>query len=141
MVAFSRLIAGLVELVFQVADAALLPGISRSLVAFLHLVQAQESAGQERAVGALLYASGVCSEAHQQRVVHLIDAQERSLQVFAEFAETELRARWEHAQLTPGVAQLERLRRTLCTAKAGATLDSNLSDTWFDVCSQRMDEL
>ncbi len=140
VVAFSRLIAGLVELVFQVADAALLPGISRSLVAFLHLVQAQESAGQERAVGALLYASGVCSEAHQQRVVHLIDAQERSLQVFAEFAGTELRARWEQAQLTPGVAQLERLRRTLCTAKAGAALDSNLSDTWFDVCSQRMNE-
>ena len=40
--AFSRLIAGLVELIFHVADAALHPGISRLLVAFVHLVQGKE---------------------------------------------------------------------------------------------------
>jgi len=139
--AYSRLVAGLIELVFHVADATLLPGMSRLLVAFLHLVQAQEAAGQERAVGALLYASGTCTEAHQQRVVHLIDAQERSLQVFAEFADPALRARCEQQQLSPGVARLERLRRTLCAARPGAVLDSNLSDTWFDVCSDRIDGL
>nr|WP_297351816.1 nitrate- and nitrite sensing domain-containing protein [uncultured Caldimonas sp.] len=139
--AYSRLIAGLIELVFHVADATPLPRISRLLVALLHLVQAQETAGQERAVGALLYASGTCSEAHQQRVVHLIDAQERSLQVFTEFADAELRARWEQQQLSPDVAKLERLRRTLCAARPEAALDSNLSDPWFDVCSHRMHEL
>ncbi|MDB5847209.1 MAG: antitermination regulator [Rhodoferax sp.] len=139
--AFSHLIAGLIELVFQVADAAQVPSVSRLLVAFLHLVQAQEEAGQERAVGALLYASGQVDEAHQQRVVHLIDAQERSLQVFAEFADPALRARLEEQQLVPGVARLERLRRTLCTARPAAVLDSNLSDTWFNVCTERMDEL
>ena len=139
--AFSHLIAGLIELVFHVADAAALPSISRLLVAFVHLVQAQEAAGQERAVGALLFASGQCSDVHQQRVVHLIDAQERSLSVFADFAEPGLRERWEQQQLSPDVARLERLRRTLCTARAGAVLDSNLSDHWFDVCSHRIDQL
>ena len=44
--AYSHLIAGLVELVFHVADAAGLPSVSRLLVGLLHLVQAQEEAGQ-----------------------------------------------------------------------------------------------
>ncbi|MCE1193107.1 MAG: nitrate- and nitrite sensing domain-containing protein [Acidovorax sp.] len=139
--AYSHLIAGLVELVFHVADAAGLPSVSRLLVALLHLVQAQEEAGQERALGAILYASGRSNEAHQQRVLHLMDAQERSLKVFAEFAEPALRDQWERLQLVPGVAQLERLRRTLCTARPGAALDSDLSDTWFDVCTERINAL
>ena len=139
--AYSRRIAGLIELVVQVADAALLPSISRLLVAFLHLVQAQEAAGQERALGALLFASGASSDAQQERVVHLIDAQERYLKVFSEFAVADLKSAWEQQQLAPAVAQLERLRRTLCTARSGAPLDSNLSDTWFDVSSARIDQL
>lgn len=139
--AFSRLIAGLVELIFHVADAAQHPGISRLMVALVHLVQGKEAAGQERAVGAQLFASGACDEAAQQRIVHLIDAQERSLQVFEEFAEAALRSRWQQHQLTPNVAQLERLRRTLCTAKPGAALDTRLSDSWFDVTSARITEM
>ena len=110
-------------------------------MALLHLVQAEEEAGQERALGALLYASGRSNEAHQQRVIHLIDAQERSLRVFAEFAEPELRVRWEQQQLSPGVAKLERLRRTLCVARPDAALDGDLSDIWFDVCSERINAL
>lgn len=139
--AFSHLIAGLIELVFHVADAAALPSVSRQLVALLHLVQAQEEAGQERAMGALLFASGQGSDAHQQRVLHLIDAQERSLRVFSEFADPALRTRWEQQQLAPGMAQLERLRRTLCVARPGAALDSNLSDAWFDVSTERINAL
>lgn len=139
--AYSHLIAGLIELVFHVADAAGLPSVSRLLVGLLHLVQAQEEAGQERALGALLFASGITSDAHQQRVLHLIDAQERSLRVFAEFADPALRSRWEQQQVAPGIAQLERLRRTLCVARPGAVLDSDLSDVWFDVCSERIDAL
>ncbi|MBA4110102.1 MAG: antitermination regulator [Leptothrix sp. (in: Bacteria)] len=139
--AFSRLIAGLVELIFHVADAALHPGISRLLVALVHLVQGKEAAGQERAVGAHLFASGASDDAEQQRVIHLIDAQERSLRVFEEFAEPALRERWQRHQLTPNVALLERLRRTLCTARPGAVLDTGLSDSWFNVSSERITEM
>ena len=138
---FSRLIAGLMELIFQVADAPLQADISRLLVAFFHLVQGKEAAGQERAVGAQLFASGVCSEVGQQRIIDLIDAQERSLQVFEAFAEPALRQLWQQPQLAPQLARLERLRRTLCTAKPGATLDSLLSDSWFEVSSARISEL
>jgi hypothetical protein len=138
---FSRVIAGLVELIFHVADAAPLPGISRQLVAFVHLVQGKEAAGQERAVGAQLFASGVLDEAEQQRVIHLIDAQESSLRVFDDFAEPALRSRWQQHQLAPHVAQLERLRRTLCSARAGAALSTELSELWFEVSSERITEM
>jgi len=136
--AFSRLIAGLVSLIFELADAAIDPRISGLLVALFNLVQGKELAGQERAVGALTFASGVCDGAHQQRVLHLIDAQERNFQVYAEFAEEPVAAQWREMQSAPYVAQLERLRRVLFSAKPGAELDANLSDKWFEYCSERL---
>jgi hypothetical protein len=139
--AYSRVIAGLVELVFHLADATAHPAISRLLVAYVHLVQGKESAGQERAVGAQLFGSGACDDTEQQRIVHLIDAQERSLRVFEEFADGALRAQWQQHQLTPSVAQLERLRRTLCTARPGAALDTQLSESWFEVSSARITDM
>lgn len=138
---YSRLIAGLVELIFHLADAAPDPVISRLLVALVHLVQGKESAGQERALGAQLLASGVCVESEQLRIVHLIEAQERSLAVFAEFAEPAMRERWEQHQLTPTVAQLERMRRGLCTARPGAALEPAQSEPWFMATSARMGEM
>lgn len=139
--AYSRLIAGLLELIFQVADAAQHPGISRLLVALVHLLQGKEAAGQERAVGAQLFASGSIDAASQQRVVQLIEAQERSLGVFEAFAEPALAQRWQALQLTPAVALLERLRRSLCTARLSGTLDVELSDRWFEACSERITAL
>lgn len=136
--AYSRVIAGLVELIFHLADAAPDPGISHQLVALVHLVQGKEAAGQERALGAALFASGACSDDQQLRIVKLIDAQEDSLRVFEEFAAPGVQTLWREHQLTPAVAMLERLRRTLCTARHGAVLDVRLSDTWFDVASARI---
>ena len=136
--AYSRLIAGLVSLIFEVADATIDPDISVLLVALFNLVQGKELAGQERAVGALSFASGICDGAHQQRLLHLIDAQERNFQVFCEFAEAPVVARWNTLQNAPFVARLERLRRVLCSTRPGAVLDPNLSDTWFECCSERL---
>lgn len=136
--AFSRLIAGLVSLIFEVADAAIDPRISGLLVALFNLVQGKELAGQERAVGALSFASGVCDGAHQQRIVHLIEGQERHFQVFVEFAEQALADQWQAVQDAPYAAQLERLRRMLCHAKPGAALDADRSDLWFEACSERL---
>lgn len=136
--AYSRVIAGLVELIFHLADGAPDPGISHQLVALVHLVQGKESAGQERALGAALFAAGVCSDDQQLRIVKLIDAQEDSLRVFEEFAAPSLQTLWREHQLTPPVAMLERLRRILCTTRHGAVLDVRLSDTWFNVASARI---
>lgn len=136
--AFSRLIGGLISLVFELADTAVDPGISRLLVAYFNFIQGKEQAGQERATGALCYASGRCDGAHQQRVLHLIDAQERSFQVFAEFADPRAVSSWRDVQNAPCMTELERLRRMLAGTRPGARLDANQSDAWFECCSQRL---
>ena len=141
MGAFSRVIAGLIELVFQLAEGSPDPAISRMLVALAHLLQVKEAAGQERAVGAHLLASGVCSEVEQQRFIHLIDAQERAAEVLLEFIDADLRPQWDVAHNSANTAQLERLRRGLCMAKVDQALDAALSTVWFEVSSQRISEL
>lgn len=138
---FSRVIAGLIELVFHLADDATDPAISRLLVALVHLFQVKEAAGQERALGAHLLASGLCTEGEQQRFIHLIDAQERAATVLLDFIDPDLRPRWSQADHSANMAQLERLRRGLCMARTGARLDETQSRVWFEVSSHRIAEL
>lgn len=139
--AFSRLIAGLLGVVFEAADSATDPQVSRLLVAMFNFMQAKEFAGQERATGAALFAAGRAQLAPQQRLLHLIESQERCLQVFGEFADAGAQAAWPgvSARTAPASADLERLRRVLCTAADGSVLDTGLSQPWFDSASERMD--
>lgn len=139
--AFSRLIAGLVSVIFEAADAAFDPSISRALVALFNFIQGKEQTGQERAVGALSFASGICDRQHQQRLLHLIDAQERCFKSFVDFADDEILRQWRALQDTPVVARLERLRRILGSAQPGAALDVNLSDEWFECCTERLNQM
>jgi len=133
---FSRLIAALLELIFHLADVAMYPGISRPLVAFVYLLQGKEAAGQERAVGAQMFASGTCTEIQQQRVLHLIEAQRRSFRVMEQFADPPLLVAWQGQSRSPAVADLEQLRHVLLTATPVAALDAERSERWFEVCSQ-----
>ena len=139
--AYVRLIAGLLAVVFEAADSATDPEISRLLVARFNFMQGKEFAGQERAAGSALYASGRADTSEQQRLLHLIDSQERCLQVFADFSSTALGALWTQNQPSATLAELERMRRVLCTATHGAALDAKQSQAWFDCCSQRIDRM
>jgi hypothetical protein len=139
--AFVKLIAGLLAVVFEAADGATDPEISRLLVAMFNFMQGKEFAGQERACGAAAFASGRNDAARQQQWLHLIESQERCFQVFAEFSGPALEAQWQ-AHLPPAqIAELERLRRIACAAPAGVALDPELSPVWFDCCSRRIDAM
>ncbi|MCB1738426.1 MAG: nitrate- and nitrite sensing domain-containing protein [Gammaproteobacteria bacterium] len=136
--AFSRLIAGLIALIFEVADSAVAPEVSRSLVSLFNLVEGKELAGQERAVGALAFGAGICDAAVRGRVLHLIDAQERSIRGFLEFAEKPVQTRWQAMENTAFVARLEDLRNTIRAAAPDDALDPGLSDAWFECSSERI---
>lgn len=139
--AFVKVIAGLLAVVFEAADGATDPEISRLLVAMFNFMQGKELAGQERACGAAAFASGRNESARQQQWLHLIESQERCFQVFSEFSGPALEAQWL-AHLPPAqTAELERLRRIACAAPAGVALDPNLSPVWFDCCTQRIDAM
>ncbi|MBB5272288.1 nitrate- and nitrite sensing domain-containing protein [Quisquiliibacterium transsilvanicum] len=139
--AYVRLVAGLLAVVFEAADSAADPGISRQLVALFNFMQGKEFAGQERAAGTAMLAGERARTAAQQRLLHLIDAQERCLAVFADFAGPAHQDAWQAHQAPPVLAGLERLRRILCTAPADGSLDNSLGPEWFEACSQRIDRM
>jgi hypothetical protein len=139
--AYVRLVGGLLAVVFEAADAASDPGISRRLVALFNFMQAKEWTGQERATGSALFAAGQANAAAQQRLLRLIDSQERCLQVFQEFASPELHQAWLLSQRPEQQAALERMRRVLCTAPEGAPLDRLLSQAWFDANTATIDAM
>lgn len=139
--AYARLVAALLAVVFEAADSASDPEVSRRLVALFNFMQGKEFAGQERAVGAALFARGRSDTAGQQRLLHLIESQERCLELFDSFAPPTARALWTAPHTSAPVAELERLRRVLYTAAHGAALKPGLSQAWFDVCSARMDAM
>ena len=136
------LVAGLLAVVFEAADSAPEPGISRLLVALFNFMQGKEFAGQERATGVAAFGAGVSDAPRQQHWLHLIASQERCFQVFAEFAPPHSLALWQESSAADAtLAVIERLRRVGCTAAAGAPLSVEMAEPWFDNCSQRMDAL
>ncbi|TSE27167.1 Nitrate regulatory protein [Tepidimonas thermarum] len=139
--AYSRLIEGLLGVVFEAADSAADPTISRHLVASFNFSQGKEFAGQERAVGVAAFASGRATSDVQQRLLYLIESQDRCLSVFAEFSSERLRTHWQQAQQHEVMARLERLRRVLLTTPPGQALDPADSQRWFDACTQRLDAM
>ncbi|NCT98806.1 MAG: ANTAR domain-containing protein [Comamonadaceae bacterium] len=139
--AYARLVAALLAVVFEAADSATDPEVSRRLVALFNFIQGKEFAGQERAVGAALFARGQSDSARQQRLLHLIESQERCLELFDSVAPPTARALWTAPHSSAPLAELERLRRVLYTAPHGAALRPELSQAWFDVCSARMDAM
>lgn len=139
--AFVKLVAGLIAVVFEAADGATDPEISRCLVALFNFMQGKEFAGQERACGAAAFASGRNDGARQQQWLHLIDSQEHCFQLFTDFAAPGLAEAWRTLQSPAQLAEQERLRRIACAAPAGVALDSELSQSWFDCCSRRIDAM
>ena len=139
--AFVKLIAGLLAVVFEAADGATDPEISRLLAALFNFMQGKEFAGQERACGAAAFAEGRNDRVHHAHWLHLIAAQERCFHVFTDFAGPVLAEIWQHSQPAAELAELERLRRMANASAPGTTLDAELSSHWFDCCSLRIDAM
>ncbi len=139
--AFAKLIAGLLAVVFEAADGATDPEISRLLAAMFNFMQGKEFAGQERACGAAAFATGRNDLQRQQQWLQLIAAQERCFHVFADFAGPVMSQLWRDREPDAELAELERLRRIACAAPTGVPLDPELSAAWFDCCSLRIDAM
>ncbi len=137
---FSELVAGLLAVVFEAADTAVDPAVSRALVALFNLMQGKELAGQERATAAIGFAAGAFDLARQQRLAHLIEAQERCFQLFVEFASPALRDIWRHASGGAEAGEVERMRRLACAAPP-LSIAPDASERWFDCASARIDAM
>jgi hypothetical protein len=142
--AFAKLVAGLLAVVFEAADGATDPEISRLLVAMFNFMQGKEFAGQERAFGAATLAVGRRDEAQRQQWLHLIELQERCFQVFIDFSSASVLALWHQSQSDVATAEIERMRRisvTSAQAASAAAPDPRMSQAWFDSCTRRIDAM
>lgn len=139
--AYVKLVAGLLAVVFEAADSAGDPEVSRLLVSLFNFMQGKEFAGQERATGSAAFASGQVTQAAQQKLLNLLESQERCLQVFHDFAHVGMAGLWHQSQQGQHLAELERMRRILCTAADGAPLNPDDSAKWFDICTRRIDSM
>lgn len=135
---YTRLIGSLISLIFEITDSAANSKLSSHLVALYNLVQGKEFAGQERAVGAYMFASGVAEQAHQQRLLELIELQDRHFDAFVQFTTEDLKQAWAIVQVNSNSHQHQHFRDKLGHTKDGQSLKKSDSDAWFELCSQRL---
>ncbi len=141
--AYIQLVGALLAVVFEAADSATDPGISRLLVAMFHFLQGKELAGQERATGAAAFTGGRLDAAVQQHWLHLVESQERCFAVFLEFAgdAADAQSRWRAMEADARAGGLAPLRALALAAAPGARLPAARSREWFDACTARIDAM
>lgn len=136
MAAFNQVIRTLLNLVFEAADTASHPDISRALIALFSFMQGKELAGQERAIGSAGFAAGQFTADQRSQMVALIAAQEQSFTTFSQFADAEACAQWQ--PLAQASRDIERLRRIACTGGNG---EESGALNWFSLLSERLDQM
>lgn len=136
---YSHLIGTLLALVFEAADIALDPEVSRLLVALFNLMQGKEFVGQERAAGARVFARGHIAGDDLRLISDVIELQEQCFVRFESFCGESIFSQWTALQSIMPLAEIERMRRLLLTTNFKA--DTALAEVWFDRCSKRIDDI
>lgn len=138
---FRRTIAALLALVFEAADVAADPAISRLLVALFNLMQGKELAGQERALGTAVFAAKADPAVDGPPLLYLIEYQEACFQRFEAFSPEDVRTAWRGVQQAMPLVELERLRRKLLADGQDAAGVPERAQDWFACCSLRLDRV
>ncbi len=139
--AWSGLIAGLLAILFEAADIAADPEVSKALVALFHFLQAKEHTGQERAWGSVGFASGCFTSELKARLQHLRESQQRCLDVFIRFGGESERTNWSEIETSSGTAELVRLRAIVDGFDPASPIPAGISEIWFAVASERIDRM
>ncbi len=139
--AFSQLIASLLAIVFEAADIAGEPKLTRALVAIFNFVQGKEYAGQERAWGAIGFAKGRFDLEILSQLSVLQSSQQGCFGVFTEFAERSYAEQLSELEVERTTQDLNRLRSIVASFSPGGTINAELSETWYELTTQRIDRL
>jgi hypothetical protein len=136
---FTRLIGSLLSIIFEAADTALDPGVTRTLVALFNFVQGKELSGQERAHGVVGFTAGHFADTEKVRMSELLDGQLRSFDVFEQYAPAAALAPWHEARAKD--AQIEQMRGIARNTRADIPVDPGLSALWYEICTERIDAM
>ena len=136
-----RLIGGLLAVVFEAADTASDPHITRCLVALFNFMQGKELAGQERALGVVGFASGYFRADMLERLEHLLEGQERCFDTFSRFASPAAQALWQALCASDTNINACRLRDIARRTSPGAAVEAQLGELWFELHTGRIDAM
>lgn len=136
---FTRLIGALLSVIFEVADKASEPDLTRALVALFNFIQGKELAGQERALGVLALAEGFFDDARLCQLENLIEGQQRCFEAFFQQTNETYQVLWH--DLISRDAPIKQLRELARRTSPAHTVAPVLAESWFDVFTQRIDEL
>ncbi len=136
---FTHLINALLAVVFEAADTAVDPHITRALVALFNFMQAKELAGQARAIGVVGFISGYFEPALRDKMQFLDAGQQRCLEIFSEFADPVFRAQWSDYEQQDIHSQIAQLKGVAERTTPATPVSPQLAEIWFDLASQRID--
>ncbi|WP_273071556.1 nitrate regulatory protein [Alteromonas australica] len=139
--AYSRLVASLLTVIFEAADIASDPTITRLLVALFNFMQAKEYAGQERAWGAIGFAETHFDVRLCEKLAALQQAQEHHFGIFCEFSCKAQRDALESLNKSPAAIDITQLRNMIAQLSDGSPIASEISEVWFDVATRRIDAM
>jgi hypothetical protein len=139
---FTNIIGCLLAVVFEIADIAADPTVSRALVAFVNFSQGKEYAGQERATAGAGFSRGQFNASEQRRLQHLILAQEQSFRIFSEFADPAQLAAFHAILNGPESAEVKLMRKVALVGSGPiADLAGVTADAWFEQTTRRIDAM
>lgn len=138
---FTRLVAGLLAVVFEAADTAVDPRITRALVAMFNFMQGKELAGQERAIGVSGFIAGYFDQQQCSKLSFLEDGQKRCFDTFMEFADQDSKRTWTTLCSDELVSEIARLRQVAARTSEQSRVQAAVSELWFELTSQRIDSM
>lgn len=139
--AFTRVIGGLLAVVFEAADTSVDPDITRCLVALFNFMQGKELAGLERATGVAGFASGLFDLEQLERLQYLGEGQQRCFAIFCDYADKPALNAWHQLCTDPVEAEIARLRLVAARSLPGQPLEASLGEPWFELTTRRIDAM
>ena len=139
--AFSDIIGSLLAIGFEVADIATDPEISRALIALANFAQGKEYAGQERATAGGAFSLGRFEVSDQQRLRHLMVAQDQAFRIFSEFAQPSYVEALQQLLQTRDAMEVKRMRKVALGREPASEAPLVYADAWFGHSTARIDAM
>ena len=140
MAPYTHLIAAILTQIWLTRSDMREERIERNLQALEHLLQAIEAMGQERALVSNALAARSLQESSRTQILELLATQESRLETFQNYAEGELKKRFEH-QNTSDDAMLVRDLRDQLLANDEKVFDRISAFDFFATATRRIEAL
>ncbi len=113
------------------------PEVARAMTALLRISRTKESAGQERAIGTAVLASGIVTAAQRDTLTELSIDQAVRISAYSEAATPDQAQALQEALADPANTDIEKYR----TAFHAGDVTGLKAESWFDTATARIDRL